>query len=317
MKKKHVLLSALTAVLLIANSQAQTVPSYLPTNGLVGWWPFNGNAIDESINTNDGAVSGATLTTDRFGNNNKAYSFNGINNYISLPAGFATGSASKSFSVWFFLTNGTYNWVLDGGTSINGKSFGLFWNSNPTINKLTFHGDGATYDYEFADINFNQWYHTVITYDGTTVKSYLNGVYIGSKNTTLNTTATTNINVGCRNNNSAYFLGKLDDIGVWNRALTQQEITNLYNGTSVGLNEFNNSKLFSVYPNPAKYQINIKVDASLLNSAYSIYDYTGKLILSGKLTSENTSIELTNLPQGIYMLSVGDNAKQTFKLVRD
>ena len=113
------------------------------------------------------------------------------------------------------------------------------------------------------------------------------------------------------------FFGKLDDIGIWNRALTQQEITNLYNSSSVGLNEFNNSKLFSVYPNPAKHQINIKADASLINSAYSIYDYTGKLILSGKLTSENSSIELTNLAQGIYMLTIGDSNKQTFKLVRD
>ena len=48
----------------ITSINGQTVPSYLPTTGLVGWWPFNGNAIDESINTNDGTVSGATLTTD-------------------------------------------------------------------------------------------------------------------------------------------------------------------------------------------------------------------------------------------------------------
>jgi hypothetical protein len=66
------------------------VPSYVPTNGLVGWWPFTGNAIDSSGNGNNGTVNGETLTTDRFGNANKAYSFDGndfieVNSSISPP----------------------------------------------------------------------------------------------------------------------------------------------------------------------------------------------------------------------------------------
>ena len=55
---------------------------------LMGWlhvYPFNGNATDESGNGNNGTVYGATLTTDRFGNANKAYNFNGVNNYIEMP----------------------------------------------------------------------------------------------------------------------------------------------------------------------------------------------------------------------------------------
>jgi len=60
------------------------VPNYVPTNGLVGWWPFNGNANDESGNGNNGIVNGATLASDRFGNANMAYSFDGINDLILL-----------------------------------------------------------------------------------------------------------------------------------------------------------------------------------------------------------------------------------------
>ena len=56
------------------NISAQ-VPSNVPTNGLVGYWPFNGNTIDESGNGNNGSVNGATLTSDRFGSNNSAYDF--------------------------------------------------------------------------------------------------------------------------------------------------------------------------------------------------------------------------------------------------
>ena len=60
------------------------VPNYVPTNGLVGYWPFNGNANDQTPNGNNGTVNGATLTTDRFGNANSAYNFDGINDYIQI-----------------------------------------------------------------------------------------------------------------------------------------------------------------------------------------------------------------------------------------
>jgi hypothetical protein len=71
MKKIFLLLFLILNILFcnIANAQ---VPSYVPSNGLVGWWPFNGNANDESSNANHGAVNGATLTTDRFGNPSSA-----------------------------------------------------------------------------------------------------------------------------------------------------------------------------------------------------------------------------------------------------
>jgi len=60
------------------------LPTYVPTDGLVGYWPFNGNANDESGNGNNGTVNGATLTSDRFGNSSKAFSFNGTNNFINV-----------------------------------------------------------------------------------------------------------------------------------------------------------------------------------------------------------------------------------------
>jgi hypothetical protein len=64
----------LFSVLFTTMSFAQ-VPSYVPANGLVGWWPFDGNANDESGNGNNGTVNGATLTADRNGVANQAYSF--------------------------------------------------------------------------------------------------------------------------------------------------------------------------------------------------------------------------------------------------
>ena len=76
------------------------VPNYVPTNGLVGYWPFNGNANDESGNGNNGTVNGATLTTDRFGSANSAYSFDGINDYIIANGGDQFATTSRTVSYW-------------------------------------------------------------------------------------------------------------------------------------------------------------------------------------------------------------------------
>ena len=97
---RKILLSAGT-FLTILTASAQ-VPSYVSTNGLVGYWPFNGNAQDGSGNGNHGTVNGATLTTDRFGNQNGAYSFDGQGNRINiLNQLFNLGWQNYTISAWF------------------------------------------------------------------------------------------------------------------------------------------------------------------------------------------------------------------------
>jgi hypothetical protein len=74
---------------------------------------------------------------------------------------------------------------------------------------------------------------------------------------------------------------------------------------------------FSVFPNPAQNTINIKADNKLIGKPFSIYDKTGKVVLSGKINSENSVIEIGNLSGGIYLFSVGENLKQTFKIIKE
>lgn len=85
----------------------------------------------------------------------------------------------------------------------------------------------------------------------------------------------------------------------------------------VGINETVKENNFLVYPNPAEDKINVKTDATLLGSAYTVYDNTGKSVLSGKINSENTIIELGGLSAGIYLFSVGDNMKRSFKVIKE
>ncbi len=77
------------------------VPAYVPTNGLVGWWPFTGNANDISGNGNNGTVNGATLISDRFSNANSAYSFDGVSNFIQLPNDSSIAPPNISVTLFF------------------------------------------------------------------------------------------------------------------------------------------------------------------------------------------------------------------------
>jgi hypothetical protein len=96
MKQKSLFLTIAVLLGLRITTTAQTPPSYVPTDGLVGWWPFNGNANDESGNGNNGMVNGATLTEDRFGNSSAAYDFNGSEWIQMDPWNEITGNSSFS-----------------------------------------------------------------------------------------------------------------------------------------------------------------------------------------------------------------------------
>ena len=129
--KKHLLI--LATALLSISTFAQT-PNYVPANGLVGWWPFNGNANDESGNGNHGTVNGATLTADRFGNANMAYGFDGVDDFINLSNPLPD-CAEFTISAFIFHTKGSnYSGILSDATTSSGND--LYYNLNDTIRKM-------------------------------------------------------------------------------------------------------------------------------------------------------------------------------------
>jgi hypothetical protein len=101
---KNLFLTIAATLGLTAAIMAQNVPSYVSTNGLVGWWSFTGNANDESGNGNNASVNGAVLTSDRFGNSNAAYSYDGINDYLHGNAS-SFPSGDRTIALWFYTTN--------------------------------------------------------------------------------------------------------------------------------------------------------------------------------------------------------------------
>jgi hypothetical protein len=217
------------------------VPSYVPANGLVGYWPFNGNANDESGNGNNGTVNGATMTTDRNGVANLAYSFDG-NDFIQTPNQNLSGSVS--FSGWYKMSN------------FNFPNNDMFYVSNQSpTNDITstnicfgFRGSGGQYGHStylsspltgyYATNNLpttNVWHHIACVFEnGSYVKMYLDNVLIYSNMNVLTNSSQASLPLlfGGTGTSSFYYIGQLDDIGIWNRALTDCEIQNLYTSTN-------------------------------------------------------------------------------------
>ena len=242
MKRK---LLTILSLVLAASTFAQ-VPNYVPTNGLVGWWPFNGNAVDESVNTNDGTVNGATLTTDRFGNANSAYSFDGVNDFIQVShSNSLTFSQNEiSISIWLYVLNwpqalenyfickqlnigndqiGLHCYLYDGGTTTYPKYVALRYRNG--INSAW-----TSPAYVDQSLTTGNWYNFIITHDNNSDKVYFNGNLVDSElSLNIGGTNTGNLFFGCFHNLTAHYNGKLDDIGIWNRALTNCEIIDLYN----------------------------------------------------------------------------------------
>jgi hypothetical protein len=239
--KKSMFTAFALGLCLTANLMAQ-VPNYVPTNGLVGWWPFNGNANDESGNGNNGTVNGATLTTDRFGVANKAYSFDGVDDFIEF-GDIQSLNNSNAFSVSVFFNynnfpsfpNDWYTVVADGSyADLDG--WGILIKSDQILMRELDNFNGLNLNYNFS---LNNWYHIAATCESDSIKLFINGQFLGGyfnlqPNLTLNTSNSFRVGNGTINNVPAnswpyYFSGKIDDLGLWNRALTNCEINNLYN----------------------------------------------------------------------------------------
>lgn len=231
---KNIILFASVFIGVISYAQ---IPSYVPSNGIVGWWPFNGNANDESGNGNHGTVNGASLTADRFGSIDKAYSFDGINDFIN---GFMNNSNLNdcSYSVWVNTPNtvgGTFIHLgSDNGSPFcNGISFGNF--SAPNTNLV---GHYSCVGFFNSDVNFtpNHWDLCTLVKQNNILKFYVNGNLSSQIATSGFNIPDNNFWFGCTYlNYIALFHGSLDDIGIWNRALIEQEILALYQGCQMSI----------------------------------------------------------------------------------
>jgi hypothetical protein len=338
MKNKLLLLAmgfALTTQMIIAQ-----VPSYVPTNGLVGYWPFNGNANDESGNGNNGVVYGSTLTTDRFGINNKSYGFNGISNKIEVDANSQFQLTTLTVSLWvnaisgFSLVNKS-NWSNGNLETFNFGLGNTLLNSSIKINSNCFAGAGWNNITTNTGSLYNNWNHLVVTFNGVVVKHYVNGVQVNSQPLIglMDTCLGGQLKFGAWWRNSPDYLnGKLDDIGIWNRALTQDEVTSLYYADNscqslvinTGVLSFNPptyNNTITIYPNPANDQITIDCGnlANVSGWNIKIVNTLGQEVFSGAMNTQQYVVPLNTWSgQGIYFVKIynaSNNLMNTKKII--
>ena len=225
--------------------ETPALPSYLPSNGLVGYWPFNGNANDESGNGNHGTVNGATLTVDRDGNANSAYSFDGVNDNIIIASDeiLNVGTSDFSISIFFRSENLTNAYLIGKRSYSLGNGYSIFLQNNALYGQLIDENSAS----QSPGCNFNttenQWHHYVVTFDRDNNQlAYMDGIfcdYVGILDESGNIVNETDLFIGFFQppgndcwTGCYFFNGQLDDIAIYNRALTQEEITALYNGTT-------------------------------------------------------------------------------------
>lgn len=215
---KHTII--LLFLLLTTISFAQ-IPSYVPSNGLVGWWPFNGNANDESGNGNNGTVNGASLTADRFGVADKAYSFDGLNDYIEVLNSPQLNSVNNfTLSIWVFFNDWNQSSSVWFATIEKQGQYSL------QLIRLT--SNTANLSGITVPVSSNSWNSYTLSFENNIVKVYANGTLQGSNNNSF-TSTTSPLVFGIDPGGQLEFLnGSLDDIGIWNRALTECEIKDLY-----------------------------------------------------------------------------------------
>lgn len=209
------------------------------TNGLVAYYPFNGNANDASGNGNDGTVYGATLTADRFGNPNVAYSFNGASAYIAAPLTNTIFSGDFTASVWFNVSNLTHGWpgLLDEQNAgfrlqLAGDDCGCSVPEHLVSYSSSTPSGGQNWllvPPEKTPVNTFQ--QVVVIKAGTNVQMYVNGQLAVTNHVANSTMAPGQyMFIGVQYDLTSYtfFPGVIDDIRIYNRALSASDVQQLY-----------------------------------------------------------------------------------------
>ena len=259
-------------------SAVANAPIPFPDNGAAaplnmtdneGLWHFEGNANDTSGNARNGTVTGATLVAGKVGA--QAYQF-GVADNINFGAASTFISADFSISLWLkgdpAWTPATYDSILGASNAfVWNEGFGAFWQNATTIRFFV-----GAYNGNFVDLTVTpaNWNNIVFSWDGATIKGYLNGALVDSQ---AHAPALT----GLTNNFFASFLGTygngeqtIDELAIWSRAISDDEVANIYiaqEGNLAGIG----TSTFPFIPNIiGTYTINLAITASVNTNADAV-----------------------------------------------
>lgn len=200
------------------------------TNDLVAYYSLDVDGSDSSGNGNDGTINGATLVTGKI---NDCRSFDGVNDLVSIPKVFASIIDSNfSVSGWFNVSSFPGSGVEELLSFRGERNLEFRFDTSNLFNFKIFTGS-VEISLQSSALTTSTWYHFVATRSTTEgMKLYINGsesdtnAYTGA----IASSALTNNAFGELGNNSLFFHGLTDEVGIWSRVLTTDEVTELYNG---------------------------------------------------------------------------------------
>lgn len=301
------------------------------TSNLKVCMPFTGNANDQSGSSNNGTVSGATLTSDRFNNANSAYQFNGTSNYISVPNFAAIAPSNElTISMWAKsdLTTSNCLFMLSPDDPAD-RCVGCAQYSNAGSTMMiwdygSISGNGRT-TAPSIPADLSGWHHYVyiVSQSGNQKQMYLDGVvksnvaYAGTCNN-----KNLPLYIGAGNDGgqggNIRFRGKIDDVCIYNRALTASEVSALNAQqtlcvTSTGIDQLTSFSGGVLYPTVSGDGIfAYSGDLSKL-SAVAVYGIDGKLMesFSADAWLNSQQIDLSSLGNGLYFVAMTKEGKTT------
>jgi len=292
-------------------------------NSLVGWWRMNNETgenesyvKDWSTHGNNGTVTGATYNSSggKFGG---GFEFDGDDDYINF--GTISGLSEFSFSCWF-KTSATAGYM----TLIDGDSFILFLSSGTP----RFYSPSPSWIFGTTDWRDGNWHHLVLIYNSTIARVYVDGVVQGTDLDTNNNLISTTgelTRIGLRSDNGWDFNGSIDDVQLYSRDLSPEEVNALYNSSAyrlfhnfTNLNDGNYSikaysqnstgdvnsteRYVTVYTSPAitlnspsnnavtsNTSINFNCSASINNNLYELSNVTLYINYSGTWLANGTT----------------------------
>ena len=200
--------------------------------GLVAYYPFSGNANDASGNGNDGTPQGAVPTADRFGNSNSAYAFDGANDYIVCTDMNLANTAT--ISVWAYPVGLVGSLVSKYNGQVVNCGYEFIYHNDNSLGLYAHVGyvgdpNNDIFPSGMTMLTLNSWSHCLLVLNNGEARIYLNGVL---KYTQANVNPTSqnhdNVLLGRSVGGGNVFNGALDDIRIYNRALSPSEVQQLY-----------------------------------------------------------------------------------------
>lgn len=331
---KKIILSFLFTSLAVLNGKSQTLPSFIDTSGLVAFYAFNGNANDISGRGNNGTIlGGATFQNDRFGQANQAILLDGVNDYISIPRNSSLEPTNAlTINAWITptrMTNAGWRTLISKATTPGVDPFVSFSiqssSSSPINNRWQFNlsngssGSLKSLVTKAALPDKDTLMLTAVLSEGI-MRLYINGKLDTSMAFTGNIGYTAqNLLIGySMTGPNEYYKGTIDEIAIWNKALTPNQLGLIYvNGdcksnfsinTSKSVFELNESAVVS---GESMLNRNYQWQANPLNLGWVNISNNSTYVGSNtnELTIQKIAVGHANLP--LRLIASNDFCKDT------